>query len=252
MKMRAGLIVVATVTLAVVWFATVGWRVRQTPDGAGLGWLLATVGFAVLQTVDLILLAVGRHPAALVVRPGVFVAPPAYRRAAVHGSTLLAGGLVAATAAWIVRVDGPIILAVALLVIPCLTIPLALAWLRVVFRDQLRVELRPEGLWIFHGRTALAVPWEAIAKDPYPRQDLLRVIRITIGRPELVPSRKRRRAVLLPRYLAVDPTFLTATVTHYLFRPEHRAAIGTPEEYARMKAALTERLAAQSARATPR
>ncbi len=40
------------------------------------------------------------------------------------------------------------------------------------------------------------------------------------------------------RDLDVAPPFLAAAIGHYVRHPEHRAAIGTPEEHDRLRRAL--------------
>ncbi|GAA4708172.1 hypothetical protein Prum_079960 [Phytohabitans rumicis] len=239
------MLVAATVLLAVAWLAGSAWQTSPTGTSLVLGLLLPLVVLGGLTTVYVVQLTRSRRPATLEVRAGAFVAPPAYLRVAVHASVFLAIGAMVAGQALRDLADVPAI-SVPLLALASLQILLYVPSVRAVFGDQPRVELRPEGLKLFNVLGTRAMPWEAIAVGPYPRQRRQDVNEMAIGRPELVhrSGLERwlgQRKVMLPPLVATDPMFLAAAVNHYLFHAEHRAAIGTPAEYARLYGVLTGR-----------
>ena len=46
------------------------------------------------------------------------------------------------------------------------------------------------------------------------------------------------RRPIVPGWLTTDVAYLAAAIEHYRVHPQHRAAIGTPEERLRLDAAL--------------
>ncbi|MER7457253.1 hypothetical protein [Micromonospora sp. NPDC126480] len=88
---------------------------------------------------------------------------------------------------------------------------------------------------------AVSVPWSALDPlGPPPVKEHDTALRLPLARPHEVVGRGRRRAEarVWLRDLDVAPPLLAAAVTHYVRHPEHRAAIGTPEEYDRLRRAL--------------
>ncbi|MGW4154632.1 hypothetical protein ACWEDF_15920 [Micromonospora chersina] len=92
-------------------------------------------------------------------------------------------------------------------------------------------------------RPLAVVPWEALGTEmPVGSGGAGRYLRLPIVRPELVRrvGRWPRTGVLVPvRELTVAPALLAAAIQHYVIHPQHRAAIGTPAEYDRLRHALT-------------
>ncbi|MGW4461251.1 hypothetical protein [Micromonospora sp. NPDC004704] len=119
---------------------------------------------------------------------------------------------------------------------------LSLLWVVAIFRDGIRLELRPESLVVVTLLGRQEVPWEAIAVGPPPRPSTWDASPIGIGRQDLVRTTgliKVFPQVLPPLdRLGVQPAFLTNAINHYLLHPEHRAAIGTPEEHDRLQRAM--------------
>ncbi|WP_212839972.1 hypothetical protein [Catellatospora sp. IY07-71] len=54
----------------------------------------------------------------------------------------------------------------------------------------------------------------------------------------LVGPTRRERTETIPRGFAVDYTFLTAAIRHYIDHPEHRTAIGTEAERQRLRSVV--------------
>ncbi|MFG3419737.1 hypothetical protein ACIBTZ_22590 [Micromonospora sp. NPDC049460] len=104
------------------------------------------------------------------------------------------------------------------------------------------VALTPDGITAGDPLRHLHVPWEAL--DPAvrvrsPRQSGF--LRLPVRRPELIRHRGlgvRRAVAMETGELDVAPEPLVGAIRHYLAHPEHRAAIGTSEEYARLRRAL--------------
>ncbi|MGR6317046.1 hypothetical protein Q2K19_07765 [Micromonospora soli] len=111
------------------------------------------------------------------------------------------------------------------------------AWRRVPF-----VTLTAEGVSSGAPRSMIVVPWEAIgAGAPTGPGAAGRFLRLPIARPELVRRRLgwlRLGAFVPVRELTVAPEFLAAAIRHYVAHPEHRATIGTVQEYDRLRRAL--------------
>ncbi|MEV4625807.1 hypothetical protein AB0J90_05895 [Micromonospora sp. NPDC049523] len=119
---------------------------------------------------------------------------------------------------------------------------LSLLWVVAIFRDGIRLELRPESLLVVTLLGRQEVPWQAIAVGPLLRPGSWDASPIGIGRRDLVRTSgliKVFPQVSLPLHqLGVQPAFLTNAIKHYLLHPEHRAAIGTLEEHDRLQRAM--------------
>ncbi|KKJ95512.1 hypothetical protein [Micromonospora sp. HK10] len=104
------------------------------------------------------------------------------------------------------------------------------------------VTLTPEGVASGAPRPMTVVPWEAIgAGAPTGPGAAGRFLRLPIARPELVRRSlgwPRRGAFVVVRELTVAPDFLAAAIRYYVAHPEHRAAIGTAQEYDRLQREL--------------
>ncbi|WP_319459124.1 hypothetical protein [Micromonospora sp. RTP1Z1] len=114
---------------------------------------------------------------------------------------------------------------------------IAAYWRRAPF-----VELTPEGVASGAPHPLVVVPWEALDRAAPLGSTPAFALRLPVARPDLVRRRgwggTRRRVQLPVRELAVAPALLAAAIGHYAAHPEHRAAIGTHEEYARLRQAL--------------
>lgn len=110
-------------------------------------------------------------------------------------------------------------------------------WRRVPF-----VALTAEGVSAGAPQTVIVVPWEAIGGGaPVGPGAAGLYLRLPVDRPELIRRSgwwPRRGAFVRVRELAVAPAFLAAAIQHYVAHPEHRSAIGAPEEYGRLQHAL--------------
>lgn len=104
------------------------------------------------------------------------------------------------------------------------------------------VALTPDGITAGDPLRHLHVPWEALdpaARVRSPWQSGF--LRLPVRRPELIRRRGigvRRAVAMETRELDVGPELLAAAAAHYAAHPEHRAAIGTPEEHARLRRVL--------------
>ncbi|SCL62085.1 hypothetical protein [Micromonospora chersina] len=111
-------------------------------------------------------------------------------------------------------------------------------WRRLPF-----VTLTAAGVTCGAPRPLAVVPWEALGTEmPVGPGAAGRYLRLPIVRPELVRRAGRwpRTGVLVPvRELTVAPALLAAAIQHYATHPQHRAAIGSPAEYDRLRHALT-------------
>ncbi|MBQ1045498.1 MULTISPECIES: hypothetical protein [unclassified Micromonospora] len=113
----------------------------------------------------------------------------------------------------------------------------ALGWFRVPV-----VELTPEG--ITHGRHERRwfVPWAAL--DPQGQVGWRpgnRTISLPVARPDLIRAGRgvgRDGTTMAVREVDVAPALVAGAIRHYLTHSEHRAAIGTGAEYARLVRAL--------------
>lgn len=164
-----------------------------------------------------------------------FFSPP---RAAPPLFTLLGGMFAYMGVDSVHRLDGglPRSLLTALYGAVCVMTVLA-AWWRVSF-----VALTPEGVCVGAPRPLAVVPWEALDPHALSHKSAGGFLRLAVTRPELV----RRagwgpgRPVLVPfRDLTVAPALLADVIRYYVAHPEHWSAIGSPEEYARLRQALT-------------
>lgn len=117
----------------------------------------------------------------------------------------------------------------------------SVAFVTLGLRDAPSVELTPEGIVHRRHEKRWSVPWEAL--DPTGQvgsPGKLRAVSLPIHRPELVRASGwgRGRSLVAVGDVDVVPEQLANTIRYYLAHPEHRAAIGTPEEYARLRRAL--------------
>lgn len=116
-----------------------------------------------------------------------------------------------------------------------------------LWRQVPMVTFTPQGIGTDGPRQTVFVPWSALAVDELVlAPDEGRALRLPLARPELVERRGRwwwparwsvrsRPTFVFPAHeVASAPEYLAGTVRHYLARPEHRPAIGTVEEYARL------------------
>lgn len=197
----------------------------------------------------LLLLAVGAvevlllrrpKPRSFIVRPGEFVAGPAYFQLATQaaGMPALVGvsiGIVADDDDW----------GVFTLMLFALTLVFAYAAvyaLVMLIRGTGRLVLRPDGLTVVDSLATYDVPWEAIMAGPLPT--VFGPGRLGLLWPELVRSKgltRRRNLPKLPLQLhtsAVHREFLHDAVNHYLNHPEDRESIGTRDGLDRLLGAL--------------
>ncbi|MEV0155275.1 hypothetical protein AB0H57_16245 [Micromonospora sp. NPDC050686] len=105
------------------------------------------------------------------------------------------------------------------------------------------VEVTPEGITHRHLEREVFVPWAAL--DPAGRVGSPRgngLISLPVSRPELLRIRgwARNREAVAVAELDAAPAELAAALRHYTTRPADRAAIGTDEEYARLRQVLDE------------
>jgi hypothetical protein len=106
------------------------------------------------------------------------------------------------------------------------------------WRDR-GVQLRPDGVRQAGVTGWLVIPWDAVPTVPaLPPAPHANTVPLTFERPELV---RRSGLHVLRRKLQtqdIEPWLLTAAISYYVAHPEHRAAIGSREEYARLRAEL--------------
>ncbi|MFF5174244.1 hypothetical protein ACFY3U_16615 [Micromonospora sp. NPDC000089] len=106
------------------------------------------------------------------------------------------------------------------------------------------IELTTEGITHSRHERQWFVPWAALGTDG--RVDVgwrsgNRVIWLPVARPELVRAGRgwgRGSRSVAVREVDAAPALVAGAIRHYLAHPEHRAAIGTEAEYARLRAAL--------------
>ncbi|WP_143049906.1 PH domain-containing protein [Asanoa ishikariensis] len=78
------------------------------------------------------------------------------------------------------------------------------------------------------------VPWNALRADCPPRPDPGdRFLHLAVERG--LGARRRGLALIPLPWLDIHPWFLADAIRHYAAHPEHRAAIGTPEEHERLR-----------------
>ncbi|WP_433058029.1 hypothetical protein [Dactylosporangium sp. CS-033363] len=203
-----------------------------TPDNTPM-WAAAALLFApivVLSTAFIVFGVVFRpiqfpRPAALRVRGDAFVVP---------GSPILLGRL---TMGWALL--GTIFLESDPALSPTTRLGINIGAALVIAGAILpllrgpRIVVSPTGLNIrAGGRRVLA--WDDLV--PVPANPLP----MTVRAPKLAlsirrPGRPEPGWLLIPLdLLAVEPVFLGSVVEHYVEHPDHRRAIGTPEEYTRL------------------
>ena len=252
-ELGALLLVAAAVALSVVWLVAGGWRFHESwPFWADRGVGLLPLALYLFGTLwSSVWLPYRSKPAALRVRADpsdrAFVAPPQYLALAAQAAAQLTFA-----ACWarlplqtLEEGDGLASALYAALTFLLLAgvVAMSLLWVVAIFRDGIRLELRPEGLLVVTLLGRHVVPWEAVAVGPPPYTSRWKTSRIIIGRPELVRTSGLLRLypqVLLPLpQLGVQHAFLTNVINHYLWHPEHRAAIGTPEEHERLVGRIT-------------
>ncbi|MFV2112788.1 hypothetical protein ACFHW0_10695 [Micromonospora sp. LOL_025] len=101
--------------------------------------------------------------------------------------------------------------------------------------------LTPAGITAGDPLRHVHVPWEALEPAAPVRRPQVGSLRLPVRSPGLIRRGGvvRRRQVDVETWaLDVAPDLLAGAVTHYTVHPEHRAAIGTPQEYARLRRAL--------------
>ncbi|MFR9777102.1 hypothetical protein ACL02O_13695 [Micromonospora sp. MS34] len=114
----------------------------------------------------------------------------------------------------------------------------ALALVAVYWRRVPLVTVTAEGVTT-GAPPAVVVPWEGLGPSA-PASAGYRSLRLPVVRPELIRSRRRgRNQINLPvRELTVAPALPAAVIAYHTAHPEHWAAVGTREEYARLRHAL--------------
>jgi hypothetical protein len=99
------------------------------------------------------------------------------------------------------------------------------------------LELRPGGLSLPGPLGRIELPWEEVPSGRLKRHRDGDPLVLRVRRRSGSLFRRRRVTVHFDRY-AVAPALLTGAIRHYLDHPEHRAAIGTDEEYVRLHVLL--------------
>ncbi|WP_432824854.1 hypothetical protein [Dactylosporangium sp. CA-092794] len=179
-------------------------------------------------------------PHSFAVRPGEFVAPPAYFQLAANAAAMppIVGvllGICYDDESW--GVFTWMLFAVTLAFAYAVVYTLVM-----LVRGTGRLILRPDGLTVVDSLATFDVPWEAIMTGPLPT--VFGVGRIGVLWPELVRvhglGRKRnvQRIQLQLQTSTVHREFLHDTVNHYLNHPEDRSSIGTREGQDRLFGAL--------------
>ncbi|MEV0001084.1 hypothetical protein AB0H28_02205 [Micromonospora sp. NPDC050980] len=189
-----------------------------------------------LAALTLAIISLGSRPAALVVLPQhPAFAPPVPARLPLLTLGLLGsasatvGAYLRSTEAGIGTTFDAVVGALWLGVIALLV---AAAWRG---HDLL---LSPTGVRTIGLLGSRRVPWEAGPGVAVP-SDVERAprLRLTIATPALARRRGLVGRATVP-VNSVDPRFLAAVVSHYVTHPQHRAAIGTADEYRRLLADL--------------
>ncbi|MCZ7435241.1 hypothetical protein O7598_02425 [Micromonospora sp. WMMC241] len=179
------------------------------------------------------IISLGRRRAALVVLPRrpAFAAPvPAWRVLLTLGllgqSSVTVGAYLRSTEAGISTTFDAVVGALWLGVIALLVVA---AWRG----DDVR--LSPDGVRTIGLLGSRTVPWEAGPGVAVPRDVERPPLRLPLTVAE--PALARRRGLVGRATVPVDsvePRFLAAVVSHYVAHPQHRTAIGTPDEYQRL------------------
>ncbi|MFG3703636.1 hypothetical protein ACGF7U_02715 [Micromonospora sp. NPDC047670] len=126
-------------------------------------------------------------------------------------------------------------------VYPSIAGPLAVLLAVALWRRVPEVALTPTGIAAGDPLRHVRVPWEALDPAAMARPPRAGALQLPVLRPELVRRGGivRRRQVALENWdLDVAPDLLAGAIAHYAAHREHRAAIGTLEEYARLRRAL--------------
>ncbi|WP_433343784.1 hypothetical protein [Micromonospora sp. CA-111912] len=100
------------------------------------------------------------------------------------------------------------------------------------------LRLRSEGVEVRTTQSSLFVPWDALQAG-HPQRPSLRAQQLTLSYSH--PRRVSRRGLGPKKRLRIDtvhPWFIADVIRHYAEHAEHRAAIGTPDEYRRLLARL--------------
>ncbi|MET7393460.1 hypothetical protein ABZS66_08205 [Dactylosporangium sp. NPDC005572] len=158
-----------------------------------------------------------------------FAVPPNFRRQCLFNGLLSAALVLMAVTG--LRVPGRIVPLIAWAILALNATAMLLLVQRMLRSRPLL--LTADGIGIDGGRTF--VPWPAL--EPGPDRPLWR-----LARPELVRGRRIRQ--LQPGQavpLDVSLWFLSLSIYDYVTHPEHRAAIGTPEELDRLRGTLATR-----------
>ncbi|GAA2610361.1 hypothetical protein GCM10010399_46570 [Dactylosporangium fulvum] len=156
-----------------------------------------------------------------------FAVRPNFRRQCLFNGLLSAALVLMAVTG--LRVPGRVVPAMAWAILVLNATALVLMLHRMLRSGPLL--LTADGIAIDGGRTF--VPWAALEAGPDSPQ-------WTLARPELVRGRRIKAfqpGQVVP--LEVSLWFLSLSIHSYLAHPEHRAAIGTPEELDRLRGALT-------------
>ncbi|MGW1057846.1 hypothetical protein [Micromonospora rubida] len=100
--------------------------------------------------------------------------------------------------------------------------------------------LRSEGIEERTAQSSLFVPWDAL-RVGHPQRPSLRAHQLTLSYSH--PHRVGRRGLGSGKRLRIDtvhPWFIADVMRHYAEHAEHRAAIGTPDEYRRLLGRLAD------------
>ncbi|MFD4207601.1 hypothetical protein ACFWRG_16610 [Micromonospora tulbaghiae] len=101
------------------------------------------------------------------------------------------------------------------------------------------VWLSPDGIRTMGLLGSRMIPWDAgprVEAESNGMRSLMR-LPLTIGNPTLVRRRGLVGRLAIPAD-GVQPRFLASVIDHYVAHLDHRAAIGTPDEYRRLVAHL--------------
>jgi hypothetical protein len=249
-----GVLAFALRILHTFWWQPLSWRIHNV--GMWLGFLVAGLLVAALIPfalyVVLFVRAAAHPPATFDVRNSAFVAPPSPANGGAQSIMFmfLAGGLLPTE-----RVPGgdsmrlfsdPFLLPVAALVLAAfLGVAVAFAYL-----PRPRVRLDPDGLTIDRLlRRRVVLRWTDLAPGgplpPVPgRKRALKLFRTSAPVAGWTPGEE-----LPAGWLYIDAAFLASAIRHYVEHPESRAAIGTPEELARLQHSWADQAAANAAAA---
>ncbi|MEU7994137.1 hypothetical protein AB0B83_02195 [Micromonospora sp. NPDC049060] len=124
---------------------------------------------------------------------------------------------------------------------PSISGPLTVVLTVAHWRRVPGVALTPTGITAGDPLRHVHVPWEALAPAAWVYPLRIGSLRLPVRSPESVRRGGiiRRRQVDVETWgLDVAPELLAGAIAHYAAHPEHRAAIGTPEEYARLRHVL--------------